>query len=140
MNLSHSIGAVGADDRKMGHANFLAFPFFDDAHALNAVLLSRKPPADIPQKTAIDLIDNLKLPGQHILEPCHRPFFECFGQQGVIGVPQRVLRDVPSFIPLDSVPGPRGFASARRPTTPGAYRSSESLPFPRISSSPNCRV
>ena len=79
----------------------LGRPLFDKAHALNPVFVARKPPANIAQKAAIDFIDDLELPGQHLFKPRHRPLFERFGQQSVIRVCQRVLCDMPGFIPFE---------------------------------------
>ena len=95
MNRCHPVGAVRTYDRQIGHTKLLGpgLTVFDNTHALNSALIARKPPPHIAQKTAIDLVDNLELPGQHVFKPGYRPLFESFGQQGVIGVRQRVLRD-----------------------------------------------
>ena len=36
---------------------------------------------------------------QHQLEPPQRPFFQCLGQEGVVGVGKRAPRDVPGLVP-----------------------------------------
>ena len=38
---------------------------------------------------------------QQHLEPIQRPFLQCFGQQGVIGVGQSPLRQVPGLVPAE---------------------------------------
>ena len=102
VNLCHPVGAVRTYDRQIGHTKLLGstVPLFNKAHAMNPFLVARKTSANIAQKTAVDFIDDLELPGQHVFKPRYRPFFKRFGQQGVIGVRQRVLRDVPGFIPF----------------------------------------
>ena len=66
VNRGHAVGAVRADDRQIGHANLLRGAFLDKAHALNASFIARKPAANIVQKAAIDFVDDLELPGQHV--------------------------------------------------------------------------
>ena len=81
-----SVGAVRADDGQIGHANFPLRALLDEADALDATLVAEKPVPNRVEETPIDLQDNLQLTRQHDLKPCERPFFESFGQQGVIGV------------------------------------------------------
>jgi hypothetical protein len=90
---------VGTDDCQVGHANLLFGPVLDKAHALNTALIAWKLSANIAQETAIDFINDLELPGQHVFKPGYRPPLESFRQQGMIRVRQCVLCDAPGFVP-----------------------------------------
>ncbi len=51
------------------------------------------------KQTAVDLEDDLEVPRQHLCKPRQWPLFQRFGQQRVVGVCNRSLRDVPGFVP-----------------------------------------
>ena len=59
-------------------------------------------PAHVVQEAAIDLVDDLQLPRDERLEQLHRPLLQRFRQQGVVGVGERVQRDVPCLIPAQT--------------------------------------
>ena len=96
----HAVGAVRADDGQVGHADLPARAFLDQAHALRAALVSGKVGPDVVEQAAVDLVDDLQVPRQHHLKPRDRPFLQRFGQQRVVGVGQRSLRDVPGLVPV----------------------------------------
>ena len=74
---------------------------FDQAHASDTRFVAGPARPDGIEKAAIDLKDDFQLPRQQFLKIAEWPFFERFGQQGVIGVAQSLLRDVPGFVPLE---------------------------------------
>ena len=51
----------------------------------------------------IDFIDNLQMSGQDMLHKTDRPFFQRFGEQGVVGISQRFLSNIPCNIPFDGL-------------------------------------
>ena len=51
----------------------------------------------------VDEVDDLHVAGQHPLHQRHRPGFERFRQQGVVGVGEHRLRDRPGLVPFDLV-------------------------------------
>ena len=53
------------------------------------------------EQAAIDLEDDLQVTRQQHLEPGDRPFLQRFGQQRVVGVRQRPLREVPGLVPAE---------------------------------------
>jgi len=95
----HAVGAVRADDGQIGHPDSAVGPLLDKTHAPRALLLPGKTSPYRVEEAAIDLEDNLQVTRQQHLEPRKRPLFESFGQQGVIGVGQCPLRDVPGLVP-----------------------------------------
>ena len=68
--------------------------------------------AHVVEEAPVDFVDDLKLAGQHGLEPGERPFLQRLGQQRVIGVGQRPPREVPGVVPGRVSPRRAGGASA----------------------------
>src|SRR6202011_881460 len=69
----HAIRAVRADDRQVGHPDTACPPLLDQADALSPGLITRIAAANIVQEPAVDLINDLQLPGDEGLEQIHRP-------------------------------------------------------------------
>ena len=65
VDLGHAVGAVRADDRQVGHADALLRPLRDQADPRQTAVVAGITGADVVQETAIDLVDDLELPGQH---------------------------------------------------------------------------
>src|SRR6266478_3403702 len=99
MNRCDSIRAVRTDNCKMRHSNFLWRALFNEADARDASFISRVPGPDDIKEAPVNLVNNLKLAWQQYFEPWQRPFFQRLGQQCMIGVSQRVLGQIPGFIP-----------------------------------------
>src|SRR5262245_11875376 len=76
--------------------------FLDKAHGLNSAIVARKASPHVVEQPSIDFIDDLKLSRQKHLEPRYGPLLQRFGQQGVVGVRQHALRNVPSAVPVQS--------------------------------------
>src|SRR5437899_1293704 len=66
-----------------------------------AALVAGKADSDGIEQAAVDLVDDLQVTGQQPLEPSDRPAFQSFGQQGVVRVGQRSLREVPGLVPVE---------------------------------------
>src|SRR5215813_1324499 len=101
MNRGHTVRAVRADDSQVGHANLALRLLLDQADAPDTILVVGKAGSNIIQQAAIDLKDELQMTRQQELEPCDRPFFQSFGQQGMVRVRQSTLRQVPSLVPTE---------------------------------------
>ena len=97
----HAVGAVRADDGQVGHADCLRRAFLDQADARDAALVAGEAVADRIEQAAVDLVDDLQVPRQQHLEPGDRPFLQGLGQQRVVGVGQRPLREVPGLVPAE---------------------------------------
>ena len=80
MNRRHTVGAMRADDRQIGHANLALGAFLDQAHALNASFIAGKARSNLIEQAAVDLVDDLQMTRQHHLEPFDRPLLQSFGQ------------------------------------------------------------
>ena len=101
MDRGHAIGAVRADDGQVGHANVLGRALLDQAHARDTALVTDEAGPNVVEQTAVDLEDDLQVARQHHFEPRQRPFLQGFGQQRVIRVRQRPLREAPGLIPSE---------------------------------------
>ena len=101
MNGGHAIGAVRADDRQIGHADFARGFFFHETDAFNAAFVPRKTHANVIEQPAVDLVNDLQLPRKKDLEPCRRPFLQGFRQKCVVGVRQRFPGQVPGRVPFE---------------------------------------
>src|SRR5215469_17296805 len=99
MHGGHTIRAVRANDREISHADFARRRLFYQADALNATFVARESDADLVDKLAISLVNDLQLPGQKGFKPRNRPLLERLRQKGVVGVGQRLPRKIPGLIP-----------------------------------------
>ena len=100
MNSGDAIRAVRADDREVSHANLARTAFFHQADAFDAPFIARKADANLIEQPAVDLVNDLQLPGKKGCEPLYRPLLECFRQQSVVGVSQRLFRQLPRQVPF----------------------------------------
>ena len=66
---------------------------------LEAALVSGKAVSNHLEQAAVDLENDLKMPRQHMIEPFERPCFQCLGQQRMVRIGERPLRQVPGLIP-----------------------------------------
>lgn len=99
MNRRYAVGAMGADDRKMCHADFALWRVIDQAHAAQPRIVTRIEAANIIEKSTIDLVDDLQMPGDEQLEQLNWPALQGLGKQCVVGVSQRAQRQVPGLSP-----------------------------------------
>ena len=103
MDGGHAIGAVRADDGQIGHAHLALAAFVDEAYPRRPPLIAGKALMHRLHQAPVDLVDDLQLARQHQLEPGHRPVLERFGQQGVIGIGQGPLGDIPGLVPAETL-------------------------------------
>ena len=101
MDGRHAVRAVGADDGEVGHPDVLARAFLDDARALEAALVAGEAAPDVVEQPPVDLEDDLEVTREQLLEPRERPLFQRLGQERMIGVRERSLREVPGLIPSE---------------------------------------
>ncbi len=102
MKCRHTVGAVRAHDRQVGHPNVLAAALLDQARAYHATVVAGEAGPDVIEQAAVDLEDDFQVARQQQLEPRQRPFLERLGQQRVVGVGQRPLGEVPRLIPSEA--------------------------------------
>src|SRR5262249_33732596 len=101
MDRPDTVSAMGANDRKVGHANFALRTFFYKTYALKTSLVSGKASSNLINQATIDFVDYLQLTGQHPLKPDNRPFLKRLWQERVISIGQGPLSKVPSLIPTE---------------------------------------
>ena len=99
VNGRHSIGAVRANNGKVRHADFALAAFFHEADALHTPLVAWEAKPNFIEQPTVDLVNDLQVTRKQSFKPRHRPFLQSLGQQGVIGVSKRLLRQVPGLIP-----------------------------------------
>ena len=102
MNRRDPVGAVRADNSKVGHAHPALGAVLDQAHAPDPLLISRKAGSYGFEKAAIDLENYLQMSWQPHLEPGKRPFFEGFRQQRMVRVSQSAFCNFPGSVPCQS--------------------------------------
>ena len=101
MDRRHAVGAVGSDDRHMGHADVLRLTLLNEAHASCAFGVMRMMRVNVVEKPAIDLEDDLELARNEEAHPIDRPTLQRLGKQSVVGVGERRARDIPRFVPTE---------------------------------------
>jgi len=74
VNGSHSVRAVRADNREIGHPNLARTSLFHQTNALDAPFVSREADTDFVQETAVNLVDDFQLTRKKSLKPRRRPF------------------------------------------------------------------
>ena len=95
VQLGDAVDRVRADDREVRHTNARLGPLFDDGEAPRLVVILRESVHDLAQEAPVDLVDDLEVTGQEPREDGDRPALECFGQEGVVRVPERGDRLLP---------------------------------------------
>ena len=104
MDFGHPVDFKGTDDRKVGHADDLvvAVARYDGNFAQFV-----RPVAEFGfgkfDEAAVDFIDDLQMPRQHPSHHPGRPDFQCFRQQGMVGVGKNFGSDFPGGVPGLSV-------------------------------------
>ena len=101
MDRGHPIGAVGADNREVGHADVLGLALLDQAGSRHASRVGRVASANVVEQPPVDLEDDLELARNQKFHPVDRPALERLGKERVVGVGERRARDVPGFIPAE---------------------------------------
>ena len=109
--LAHQVGVerrdavdlVRADEGEVAHSHPPAGVLVDHRNRGEQALIDEAAPPRAVEMRRIDQVDDLHVAGQHPLHQRHRPGFERFRQQGVVGVGERRLRDRPGLVPFDLV-------------------------------------
>ena len=94
----HAVGAMRADKGEMAHPDAPAVVFVDQRNRGRRRFADRLG-ALSRQMMLVDLVDNLQVPRQYPIEQRNRPGFECFRQQGVIGIGAGRDSDFPGPVP-----------------------------------------
>ncbi|MNO99241.1 hypothetical protein D3C76_910070 [compost metagenome] len=103
VQVRHPVDAMGAEKRQVPHTYPAAVVFFDQGNGTQHVKIMDALRAQGVDVIGIDQVDNLHVPRQHALHQAYRPGFQGFGQQGVIGIGQRLDGDLPGAVPLNAV-------------------------------------
>ena len=101
VNGGHAVRAVRSDDGQIGHADFAHRALLDEAHAGETAFVAGEADARLVKMPAVDLVDNFQMTWQQAFEPFQRPFFQCFGQQRMVGIRQCPLRQIPGLVPTE---------------------------------------
>ena len=80
MDRGHAVGAVGADNREVGHADVLRLALLDQADARHAPRVAGKAGANVVEQPAVDLEDDLELARNEQSHPVDRPALERLGK------------------------------------------------------------
>src|SRR5215471_721024 len=99
MDGGHSIGAMRSDNGEVCHANLSRRRLFYQTDALNSLAVSWETNSYFVEQAAVNLVNNLKLPRKHRLEPCDGPLLECLRKQCVIRIRQCLSCQIPGHVP-----------------------------------------
>jgi hypothetical protein len=69
----------------------------------HALAVAQVAHAHLVEKAAVDLLDDLQMPGQDGAEQVQRPGFQRFRQQGVVGVGEALPGELPGRLPGQQV-------------------------------------
>src|SRR4030095_15437120 len=94
-----AVGAMGPDDRQVGHADLAFSALLDKAHPLYAPIIAREASPHLVKEATIDLEDDFQMPRKQHLEPPQWPLLQRFGQERVVRVSQRPSSEAPGVIP-----------------------------------------
>ncbi|OQA24790.1 MAG: hypothetical protein BWY59_02034 [Verrucomicrobia bacterium ADurb.Bin345] len=100
MQRGHPVDAVAAHDGEMSHADVFLAALPDQRHARDAPGVVGIAGHDLPQETAVDLVDDLDVARKHFLEEAYRPGFQRFRHERVVGVAESADGDIPRHLPL----------------------------------------
>ena len=97
-----AVDGVAADGREVRHAHVLVAGLVDQRHPRDARVVAGIALPHLVEEAAVDLVDDLEVARQQAPEQRQRPGLERLGQQRVVGVGERALRDVPGLVPGSS--------------------------------------
>ena len=94
---------MASDDGEVGHADHFFRTFFDEGKFFFLLFVTGKAGFDfVMEEVAIDIVDDTEVSWEDFLEEGDGPFFEGFGEEGMIGVSEDLFADIPSFIPFET--------------------------------------
>ena len=99
VQLGDTIHLVAAHDRQVGHAHPALAALVDEAQAALKLHVARPQCLRHHQKFMVDAEDDFQVARQHMLHQRHRPGFQRFGHQRVVGVAEGVAGDFPGRCP-----------------------------------------
>ena len=88
-----------ANYRQIGHSHLFFRVFLNDRKSVNESFILTLSP-DLLEKLMIDLINYLKMTRKQVLQKFDTPTFECFRQQGVVGIGHGFPGNIPGRIPV----------------------------------------
>ncbi len=103
MQRRHAIDAVRSGKGQIAHPHPPVAALVDQGDGANPMVVKLTGFARFGQQAAVDGIDDLHVPGQQSLEQRHRPAFQRFGQQRMVGIAEGAPGDVPSLAEIQPV-------------------------------------
>ena len=103
MQRRNAVDAVGADKGEVAHAHTPLAAFLDQRDAADLLVAEAAGRAGFEQHLGVDRVDDLHVARQQALEQRHRPAFQRFGQQRVVGVGECPLGGVPGLVEVDAM-------------------------------------
>ena len=99
----HAVDVVTAHCGKMGHTHISFTAFIDKRHSGKTRVIAGKLCPHFIEKTAVDFIDDFKVPRQQLAEQTQRPFLQRLGQKRMIGIGKGMTGNVPGSVPVKLV-------------------------------------
>ncbi len=101
VDLRNAVHFGRADDAEVAHTHLAYTPLFDDGEfGFNGIVTGPLGFDLLVQETGVYLINDLEMAWQHLLEQADRPLLQRFRQQGVVGVGEDLIADLPGGRPV----------------------------------------
>ena len=99
----YAIDAMRSSESQIAHPHAPVATFVDQRDRPDRRVIKLARPSRFGQQAAVDCIDDLHVPGQQPLEQRHRPAFQRFGQQGVVGIAECAPGNVPRLVEIEAM-------------------------------------
>ena len=103
MQLSHPVDAVRTDGGQVCHSHGPGTGFVNQRHTAYALPVMGEARAYFLKEPMVDGIDYLQMSRQEAGEKGYRPSLQRLGQEGMVGVGESILRNLPRGIPVHQV-------------------------------------
>ncbi|MNC08005.1 hypothetical protein D3C75_555760 [compost metagenome] len=100
MQCRYSVDTVARYNRQMGHADLI---IMNDRHLVYPLLVPGVLAHQLTAEPGIDLLDNEENTRQQLSHHPHRPFFQRFAKNGMVGVRDHPRRHAPGLLPAYAV-------------------------------------
>ena len=98
MKRRHAVHTVAADKGQIGHPHPPFAILVDQADRRHRLIAHPVALAGFAKNAAVDGVDQLHVSGQQSLEQRQGPAFQRLGQQRVVGIAERLARDLPCLV------------------------------------------
>lgn len=103
MDCSHSVYGVAPHDTQIGHSDFLYVTLLYDGKILEFSDVSGVLFSHFLEPDEVNQVNNFEMAREKSSEKIHAPFFQRLGENGVVGVGETSVNDIPGLFVLESL-------------------------------------